>query len=66
MSISQYLSDTLDNHSQVDVVYTDLSKAFDRIDHGLLLIKLESFGFSDSLVELIRSIYVRGSEWVCV
>ncbi|KAH0819129.1 hypothetical protein GEV33_003662 [Tenebrio molitor] len=29
--------------------------AFDRIDHGLLLIKLESFGFSDNLVELIRS-----------
>jgi hypothetical protein len=50
-----YLSDALDNHSQVYVVYTDLSKAFDRIDHGLLLIKLESFGFSDSLVELIRS-----------
>jgi hypothetical protein len=53
VSISQYLSDALDNHSQVDVVYTDLSKAFDRID--LLLTKLESFGFSDSLVELIRS-----------
>jgi hypothetical protein len=55
VSISQYLSDALDNHSQVDVVYTDLSKAFDRIDHGLLLIKLESFGFSDRFVELIRS-----------
>jgi hypothetical protein len=55
VSISQYLSDALDNHSQVDVVYTDFSKAFDRIDHGLFLIKLESFGFSDSLVKLIRS-----------
>ncbi|KAH0818266.1 hypothetical protein GEV33_004525 [Tenebrio molitor] len=41
VSISQYLSDALDNHSQVDVVYTDVSKAFDRIDHGLLLIKLD-------------------------
>jgi ribonuclease P/MRP protein subunit RPP40 len=55
VSISRYLSDALDNHSQVDVVYTDFSKAFDRIDHGLLLIKLESFGFWDGLVELIRS-----------
>jgi hypothetical protein len=55
VSISQYLSDALYNHSQVDVVYTSFSKAFNRIDHGLLLIKLEPFGFSHSLVELIRS-----------
>jgi hypothetical protein len=45
--ISQFLYEALDNHSQVDVVYTDFSKAFDMIDHNLLLNKLESFGFSD-------------------
>jgi hypothetical protein len=52
---SRNLSDALDNHSQVDLVYRDFSNALDRIDHGLLLSKLESFGFSDGLMELIRS-----------
>lgn len=36
---------------KVDIVYTDFSRAFHRIDNGLLFIELESFGFSDSLVE---------------
>ena len=43
----------------MDVVYTDFSKAFDRIDHSILLIKLRNFGFSDSLVKLIKS-YLTG------
>jgi hypothetical protein len=34
VSISQYLSDALDNHSQVDAVYTDFSKAFE----GLIIV----------------------------
>jgi hypothetical protein len=55
VTISQFLYEALNNHSQVDVVYTDFSKAFDMIDHNLLLNKLESFGFSDDLVLLVKS-----------
>jgi retron-type reverse transcriptase len=33
----------------------DFSKAFDRVDHKLLLTKLDSFGFSDNLIQLIAS-----------
>ncbi|GJQ81172.1 hypothetical protein Trydic_g23344 [Trypoxylus dichotomus] len=43
----QYASEVIDDHGQVDVLYTDISKAFDRIDHGILLRKLQDIGFSD-------------------
>lgn len=53
--LTQFLCESLDKRCQVDVVYTDFSKAFDRLDHYLLLKKLESFGLSDSLIMVVRS-----------
>lgn len=53
--ITQYIADAFDNKLQVDVVYTDLSKAFDRVDHDLLISKLATFGLSNSLIKLFRS-----------
>ena len=29
----------------VDVIYTDFSKAFDKVDHDLLLLKIEAYGY---------------------
>lgn len=57
--LSQYLAESLDSGGQVDVVYTDFSKAFDRIDHGLLISKLPSFGFSEKFIRLLTS-YISG------
>ena len=37
----------LENKTQVDVVYTDLKDAFDRIDHEILICKLQRLGVSD-------------------
>ena len=53
--INQFISDSMDNSEQVDVIYTDFSKAFDRIDHYTLLNKLDGYGFSNSLVLLFTS-----------
>lgn len=53
--VTQFISDSLDAGGQVDVIYTDIQKAFDQIDHYLLLSKLESFGFSDTLILLFTS-----------
>jgi hypothetical protein len=50
-----FISAALDKNTQVDVIYTDFSKAFDRIDHNILLNKLRHFGFSDSLLNLFES-----------
>ncbi|GJQ83049.1 hypothetical protein Trydic_g20063 [Trypoxylus dichotomus] len=51
----QYASEVIDGHGQVDVLYTDISKARDRIDPGILLRKLQGIGYSDFLVRLLQS-----------
>lgn len=52
---TQFTSNSLDTHHQVDVVYTDFSKAFDRVSHGILLKKLALFGFSTHTTKLLKS-----------
>lgn len=54
-SITQYIANTLEHRSQVDVIYLDFSKAFDRMNHSLLLSRLRGIGLSENLVALIRS-----------
>lgn len=39
----------------MDVIYTDFAKAFDRVNHSLLVQKLRTFGFSFSLLKFISS-----------
>lgn len=51
----QNLSSALDARLQVDVVYTDMSKAFDTVDVDILLSKLDSIGLCDNLIKLFHS-----------
>ncbi|KAJ8934214.1 hypothetical protein NQ318_021639 [Aromia moschata] len=53
--ITQYIAEALDCHGQVDVIYTDIQKAFDQIDHFLLLSKLSNIGFSFNILTLMES-----------
>ena len=54
-SLTQYASEILDNQGQVDVIYTDFSKAFDSIDHRCLINKLDHHGLSNDFLALLRS-----------
>ena len=38
----------LDSNSSIDKVYLDFSKAFDKVDHGILLHKLRAVGLTES------------------
>ncbi|CAG9121479.1 unnamed protein product [Plutella xylostella] len=52
---SDFISDHLARGDQVDAIYTDYSKAFDRIDHTLLLKKLHIQGIRDNLLKWFHS-----------
>jgi hypothetical protein len=51
----QFILESINIQAQVDVIYTDFEKAFDKVNHSLLLIKLKSFGFNDPLLSWFES-----------
>ena len=45
----------LSNRSKVGVIVMDLSKAFDSLNHDLLLARLEAYGLDNNAVSFMRS-----------
>lgn len=56
---ASYLLKNLENGFQIDAAYTDFSKAFDKVDHKLLLFKLSRYGVRGKLLDWIGS-YLQG------
>ena len=55
-----------DNNDQVDVVYTDIAKAFDSVSHSKLISVLNSFGVSGNLLKWINAFLCNRNQKVCV
>ena len=53
----QIAYDVVDRGGQSNVVYTIFAKAFDQLDHGLLLCKFSVLGFSEGMLSLL---FLRG------
>ena len=46
---------SLDCGQQVDIIYTDFEKAFDKVPHRRLLSKLSSYGINEELINWITA-----------
>ena len=55
LEFTSFLSKHIDNNSQIDCVYTDFQKAFDTVDHKLLINKLKSINLTDKYLIWIKS-----------
>lgn len=64
--LNDSLTSYMDSGCQVDVVYTDYSKAFDRIQHDLLVCKLQKVGISGDLLRWLTSYINNRSQAVVV
>ena len=49
------VTDLLDKGHNVDVFYLDFSKAFDRVPHQRLLVKLKTHGISGAVHDWIKA-----------
>lgn len=55
ISFYQFLTSVLDQGDQVDVLYSDFSKAFDKVNINILITKMQTLGISDPLLSWFRS-----------
>ena len=56
----------LNNDNEVDVIYSDFAKAFDKLDHQLLMAKLQRYGIRGKVREWIRQFLVNRKQTVVV
>jgi len=54
----------LEEGGQIDVIYTDFAKAFDKVPHCRLINKLCSYGVNDQLISWIKDFLLHRSQRV--
>ena len=55
LNFLQYCKNSIDNKGLAGAVFMDFSKAFDCVNHGLLIAKLSAYGLNMDALQLIRS-----------
>lgn len=55
LSFLEYVTDQVDSGEDIDVVYLDFSKAFDKVPHKRLIYKLKEYKINNSIVDWIEN-----------
>jgi len=63
-TFTKYIYDAFKCGSQVDVIYTDFTKAFDSVNHEMLVSVLEALGFGHPFLGWLRSYLFSRPQWV--
>jgi len=63
---NNFVLEAFENHSHVDVVFTDFAKAFDRVDHTILIDILYKSGFGEPILSWFKSYVSDRVQWVKV
>jgi hypothetical protein len=66
LEVLDYIGSELDTGGQVDAIYLDLSKAFDKVSHSRLKQKLRMAGFGGNLIQWFDSYLTNRQQRVTV
>lgn len=66
LEFSEYVTQNMMGGGQVDAIFMDLSKAFDKIDHSILLNKLHQLRINTCTIRLLQSYLENRTQIVCV
>ena len=64
VTVTDFIAEKLDEGGQVDIIYTDFSKAFDTVNHDILLNKLYNMNVSKSALDLMKSYLINRKQYV--
>ncbi|KAI5715596.1 hypothetical protein M8J77_019062 [Diaphorina citri] len=64
VSFTEFVASSLNDGVQVDCIYTDFSKCYDRINHNLLISKLKGLGIHGNLLNWLESFHINRKQIV--
>lgn len=64
ITFSQFIDSSFNNKAQVDVIYTDMEKAFDKVRHSIIIKSLKKMNVTENLIDLISSYLIDRKQYI--